>query len=91
MLNLALNEGSALRGAVLAFVYALGLGIPFVIAALAFTRMSRTIGVVRRHQKALLRVGGLLMVVVGVLLVSGLWDKLMIRLVSWAGQFTPVM
>lgn len=91
VLNLALNEGSALRGAVLAFVYALGLGIPFVVAALAFTRMSRTIGAVRRHQRGLLRIGGLLMVVVGVLLVTGLWDSLMIRLVSWAGQFTPVL
>ena len=91
VLTLALNEGSALRGAVLAFVYALGLGIPFVVAALAFGRMSRTIAVVRRHQQALLRIGGLLMVVVGVLLVTGLWDALMIRLVSWAGQFTPVM
>ncbi len=91
VLNLALNEGSALRGALLAFVYALGLGIPFVVAALAFSRMARTIGVVRRHQKALLRAGGGLMVVVGVLLVTGLWDALMIRLVSWAGQFTPVI
>lgn len=91
VLTLALNEASAFRGALLAFVYALGLGIPFVAAALAYGRMARTVGVVRRHQRALMRAGGLMMVLVGVLLVSGLWDKAMIWLVSWAGRFTPVI
>src|SRR5436190_7233796 len=48
---LALNEGSAARGALLSFVYCLGLGLPFIIAALAYRRMLGTIGWVRRHQQ----------------------------------------
>ena len=79
VLNLGLNEGTALRGGVLGFAYALGLGIPFVIAGLAFGVMTRTVGFLRRHQVAVMRIGGLMMVVVGVLLVTGLWDQLMAR------------
>ena len=61
----------------LGFAYALGLGIPFVIAGLAFGVMTRTVGFLRRHQVAVMRIGGLMMVAVGVLLVTGLWDQLM--------------
>jgi cytochrome c-type biogenesis protein len=75
--TLAINEGSAMRGGLLAFVYALGLGIPFVVAGLAFARMARTVSFLRRHQLALLRIGGAMMVVVGLLLVTGAWDHLM--------------
>ena len=50
VINLSLNEASATRGGLLAFVYALGLGIPFVVAGLAFTRMARTVTLLQRHQ-----------------------------------------
>jgi len=89
--NLGLNEGTALRGAVLGFAYALGLGIPFVIAGLAFGVMTRTVGFLRRHQVAVMRIGGLMMVAVGVLLVTGLWDQLMARLTVWVGTFETVI
>jgi len=89
--NLGLNEGTALRGGLLGFVYALGLGIPFMIAGVAFSAMSRTVGVLRRHQVAMMRVGGLMMVAVGVLLVTGLWDQLMARLTVWAAGFGTVI
>ncbi|MFT4166805.1 MAG: cytochrome c biogenesis protein CcdA [Microlunatus sp.] len=89
--NLGLNEGTALRGGVLGFVYALGLGIPFMVAGVAFSAMNRTVGVLRRHQVAVLRVGGLMMVTVGVLLVTGLWDQLMARLTVWASGFGTVI
>jgi cytochrome c-type biogenesis protein len=91
VINLGLNEGTALRGGVLGFAYALGLGIPFVIAGLAFTAMNRTVGLLRRHQVAVLRIGGLMMVAVGVLLVTGLWDQLMARLTVWVGTFETVI
>ncbi len=89
--NLGLNEGTALRGAVLGFAYALGLGIPFVIAGVAFGVMTRTVGFLRRHQVAVMRIGGLMMVAVGVLLVTGLWDQLMARLTVWVGGFETVI
>lgn len=84
--TLAYTEATAARGALLAAAYCLGLGLPFVIAALAFGRLTRALGWVRTHQRALQIAGGLLMVAVGVLLVSGWWDALMIELRSWAGS-----
>ena len=91
VLNLGLNEGTAVRGGVLGFAYALGLGIPFVVAGVAFGVMTRTVGFLRRHQVAVMRIGGLMMVAVGVLLVTGLWDQLMARLTVWVGTFETVI
>ncbi len=89
VLTLALNEGTAGRGALLAGVFALGLGIPFVVAGLAYSRAARAIGFLRRHQLAVMRTGGIGMVIVGVLLVTGIWNALMLRVVSWTGNFVP--
>jgi cytochrome c-type biogenesis protein len=89
VLTLALNEGTAGRGALLAAVFALGLGIPFVLAGLAYSRAAKAIGFLRRHQQAMMRIGGFGMVIVGLLLVSGIWNALMLRVVSWAGNFVP--
>lgn len=89
VLTLALNEGTATRGAVLAAVFALGLGVPFVIAGLAYSRAATAIGFLRRHQQAVMRIGGVGMVIVGLLLVTGIWNRLMLQLTSWAGNFVP--
>ena len=91
VLNLALNEATAVRGMVLMFVFALGLGLPFIIAGLAYTKMARTVGFVRRHQVWVLRFGGFFMVFVGLLLVTGAWDHLMASLRQLAANFTPVI
>ncbi len=91
VLNLALNEATALRGGLLAFVYALGLGLPFVIAGLAFTRMGRAIGWVKRHHLAVQRAGGIVMIVVGVLLVTGWWDVVMSMMQQWISAFEVVI
>ena len=91
VINLGFNEGTALRGGLLGFVYALGLGIPFMVAGVAFTAMNRTVGVLRRHQVAVMRIGGLMMVTVGVLLVTGVWDQLMARLTVWVSGFGTVI
>ncbi|KRF37142.1 cytochrome c biogenesis CcdA family protein [Nocardioides sp. Soil805] len=74
--QLSLNEGTAARGALLSAIYALGLGLPFILAALAYRRALAVFGVVRRHQVAVMRAGGLMLVLVGVLLVTGLWDQM---------------
>lgn len=81
--SLAVNEGSAQRGALLSFVYCLGLGLPFIVAALAYRRMLGTIGWVRRHQQWVTRLGGLMLIAVGVLLVTGWWDVLVADLRGW--------
>jgi cytochrome c-type biogenesis protein len=78
--SMAFSEASALRGATLSLVYCLGLGLPFVLLALAFSRMARAIGWVRRHYVWVMRVGGGMLVLVGILLVSGLWTEFTIWL-----------
>jgi cytochrome c-type biogenesis protein len=81
--TLAVNEGSAERGALLSFVYCLGLGLPFIVAALAYRRMLGAIGWVRRHQQWITRFGGLMLIAVGVLLVTGWWDVMVGELRGW--------
>jgi cytochrome c-type biogenesis protein len=84
--TLAYTEATAGRGALLAFAYCLGLGVPFVIVAVAFGRLTRALDWVRRHQRALTLFGGGLMIALGVLLVTGLWDALMIELRTRIGS-----
>lgn len=74
--SLALQEGSALRGAILGMFFCLGLGLPFILAAVAYRRMLGAIGFVRRHQVWVMRIGGGMLIIVGVLLVTGWWDIL---------------
>lgn len=91
VLNLAYNEASAQRGGVLALFYALGLGLPFLAAGLALSSMGRTIGFVRRHQQGVQRLGGAVMVVVGLMLVTGWWDTAMAGLrQAAAGWGVPI-
>jgi len=85
--TLAFNEGTASRGAVLSVAYCLGLGIPFLLAGLAFRRMLGAVRWVRRHQLWVTRLGGLMLVAVGVLLVTGLWDRWVVDLQSLIGGF----
>ena len=84
--SLSANEATASRGALLSAVYAVGLGLPFIVAALAYRRALSAFAVVRRHQQWVTRIGGLMLVLVGVLLVTGAWDWvvqwLQVRLIS---------
>ena len=77
VMGLALTSGTAVRGAVLMFVYGLGLGIPFLIVALLFQRGMTTFGFARRHARLITRVGGALLVAVGVLELTGTWTAAM--------------
>jgi cytochrome c-type biogenesis protein len=77
VMGLALTSGTAVRGAVLMFVYGLGLGIPFLIVALLFQRGMTTFGFARRHARLITRVGGALLVAVGVLELTGAWTSAM--------------
>ncbi len=77
---LAYTQASAGRGALLTAAYCLGLGVPFVLTGLAFRRALGAFDVVKRHYAVVMRIGGALLVVVGLLLVSGLWEQLMTHL-----------
>ena len=89
VLVLGENSGTALRGGVLAFVYALGLGIPFLIMAFAIQRGTTAFGWARRHARLITRIGGLMLITVGVLEVTGAWASAIIWLkVHWFGSYT---
>jgi cytochrome c-type biogenesis protein len=73
--NLSLNEATAGRGALLSGVYCFGLGVPFIVAALAYRRALGAFAFIRRHQQWVTRIGGLMLVLVGLALVTGWWDQ----------------
>ena len=88
VLTLAVTTGSAGRGAFLAFVYGLGIGIPFLFVAVAFQRGMSVFGFARRHAALVTGIGGAMLVAVGVLQVSGAWMIAMTWLrVHWIGGY----
>lgn len=91
VLTLALNEGSAVRGAVLAFSYALGLGIPFLAFAVAFTALAPRLAWLRNNQRLIQRIGGIVMMLVGLALVTGVWETVMSVLRQWAASFGTIL
>jgi len=83
--------GDPARGALLASAYCLGLGIPFVLSGLAYQRAMSAFGAVRRHRVFVTRLGGAMLVLVGVLLVSGAWNGLIGRLQGSITGFETVI
>jgi cytochrome c-type biogenesis protein len=81
--SLALSEATAGRGAVLGVAYCLGLGVPFVLVALGARWALGATGFLRRHARTVTRVGGAVLVLVGLMLLTGAWAELMQWLRSW--------
>jgi cytochrome c-type biogenesis protein len=84
--SLALSTAGAGRGAALSAAYCLGLGVPFVLVAVGARWLVGALGVVRRHANVVTYVGGALLVLLGLLLVTGLWGEMTIQLTSRVGQ-----
>jgi len=85
ILTLSLGDGSALRGGLLAVAFCVGLGLPFLLVALGVESSTRMLGFLRRHRLAMMRFGGAMLVVLGVALVTGVWNDW----ASWLqGQLT---
>ena len=90
VLTLSASSGTAARGAFLAFVYGLGLGVPFLIVAAAFQRAVNVLGFFRRNARMVSRIGGAFLVVVGVLEVSGAWTSAIDWLhTHWFSSYVP--
>ena len=70
---LSTSTGTALRGGLLAFVYCLGLGVPFLLMALGASRAMRAFAFARRHAAVITRIGGAMLICVGLLEVTGVW------------------
>ncbi|WP_329297061.1 cytochrome c biogenesis CcdA family protein [Streptomyces pseudovenezuelae] len=91
VMSLSFTTGSAGRGALLAFVYSVGLGLPFLIAALGFRRALKAFGFARRNARTVMRFGGVMLVIVGILQVSGLWAYFTGLLRYWVAGYQPAL
>ncbi len=80
VLALATSSAGAERGALLAFLYSLGLGLPFIALAAGFATAVHAVGVLRRHLLLVSRLGGVSLIVLSLLQVTGAWTDLMARL-----------
>jgi cytochrome c-type biogenesis protein len=83
--------GGSLRGVVLTLAYCAGLGLPFVAMALGASRAVRALGWLRRHTRGIQVGGGVLLVAVGLLLVTGVWGGFLAQLQASVAGFTPVL
>jgi cytochrome c-type biogenesis protein len=88
---MSLSSGSAVQGVILGVAYSLGLGIPFLLIALGFGWAATTVARVKRHIRVINIVGGAVLVVIGVLMVSGLWSQLMSSLGVMILEFVPAL
>lgn len=84
---MAFDSASAGRGAVLTFVYCLGLGLPFILVGLGMRRAMGAVGWVRAHHLTVMRAGGVMLCALGLLLITGLWTELSVQLRIWTADF----
>lgn len=87
VLAMSTTTGAAGRGALLSFAYALGVGLPFLAAAYAFTRTMRVFDLARRHARTVMRVGGGMLIAVGLVQVTGLWTEVLASMQGWIGGY----
>ena len=91
VLALSVSTGGAGRGAILSFAYSVGLGIPFLLAAFGVQRAFKVFAFARRHARAVMQIGGVLLIAVGILQVTGVWTSLIADLqVLVANWQTPL-
>jgi cytochrome c-type biogenesis protein len=82
VLSLATTSGKTDRAVVLAIAYSLGLGIPFILFGLFFRKLAGLFAAVRRNSRWVTRVGGALLIVVGLALITGGWNSFLIWLLT---------
>ncbi|MFE5670028.1 cytochrome c biogenesis CcdA family protein [Agromyces sp. NPDC056523] len=91
VLALSTDAASAGRGALLGLAYCIGLGIPFVLVAFGFSWAANALAFVRRHIRAVNLIGGGLLIVIGLLMVSGVWTIWMYELQAVISGFVPAI
>ena len=89
--TLAFNESSAVRGAILSIGYGIGLGIPFILSGLYLDRSKKIRSFFLRNGAVVSKVGGLLLILIGFMQLTGIWSDLMINLRSLISEFAPVI
>jgi cytochrome c-type biogenesis protein len=86
--GLAFSEANAQRGALLSAAFSFGLGLPFLIIGLMLERGVKAVSALRKHSKFIMQIGGALLILIGLLLVTGLWNEITITLRVWASNWT---
>ena len=89
--SLALTSGSMGASVLLATCYSLGLGIPFVLIAVGFGWATRAVAVLRRHIRVVNLAGGGLLILLGVLMVTGAWASMVSGMQTWIGTYVPAI
>ncbi|MEJ1230557.1 MAG: cytochrome c biogenesis protein CcdA, partial [Galbitalea sp.] len=80
VLSLSADSGSPWRGAILGLAFSIGLGIPFLLVALGLNWVTGSMAFLKRHIRLVNIIGGALLVAVGILMVTGVWQLLMSEL-----------
>ena len=75
-LSVAANSGSAAQGVLLLVTYSLGLGIPFIVSALVLDSLRGAFGFIKKHYRVINTVCGILLIAVGILMATGIFDKI---------------
>lgn len=90
-LSVASGGGASWRGGVLGFVFALGIGVPFILVGLAFKRFAGALDVLKRNSRRLQQVGGAMLVLVGVAIATGVWSGFIawLRVQPFFAEFVP--
>lgn len=91
VLTMAMSQATAAKGAWLAIAYTLGLGIPFIAAAIAFNKISTAARALRNRQQLIMRIGGVSMIIVGLLMATGLWTNVIGALRQSISGFVTVI
>lgn len=91
VMSLSLQAGSLGRASVLALAYCIGLGLPFVLAAFGFGWMTQTMAFFKRHIRAVNLIGGGLLILIGLLMVTGIWSQIMFSLQAVMANFGTIL
>jgi cytochrome c-type biogenesis protein len=89
--TLAFNEASATRGAILSIGYSIGLGIPFILSGLFLDRSKKIRSFFVSKGSLISKVGGVLLILIGFMQLTGVWGDLMINVRSLISDFVPVI
>lgn len=89
--TLAFTESSALRGAILSIGYGVGLGLPFILSGLFLDRSKKLRSALVRRGELISKIGGVALIVIGFMQLTGVWGDLMINLRSAISDFVPVI
>lgn len=91
VLAIAVAQGGSLRGAVLLFVYSAGLGLPFLLVGLGIRRLLGALAFVKRNYHWIAGVSGVVMIVIGVLVATNLWTRMLGPVLRAISDFTPAI